>query len=111
MFVLQLLDIVFYQHTADGWTKEGLTFRDEAHRVDEVSLGGFFQQVSARASLKSPQDEGFIRMHAQDNGGNAKLPGGDLACRLDAVQIRHGDVEYSDVGPCQFRQTHRGTAV
>ena len=50
-------------------------------------------------------------MHAQNDGGNADLPGGDLVCRLDAVQIRHGDIEHSDVGPGRFGQIHRSTAV
>ena len=107
VLVLQLTNIVFHQHAADGRTKKGLTLTNRADGVDEIRFGRFLQQVAASPCLEGAKHIAFVGMHTQHDDRHARLPGGDLARSLDAIHVGHGDIQHRDVRFEGLRQSHR----
>ena len=101
-FLADLPDIIFEQQLADGRAEERLSLGDAAHGANQIVLSGVFQHVSAGTGLERAQDVSFVRVHAEDHHLRVRvLVGirvGDLVGGLDAIQLRHSDVEHRDIG-------------
>ena len=66
--------------------------------MHDVVLGGAFQEVAACAGPQRGIDRIGVLVHGEDDDGHAWEGGGDLAGGVEAMTVRHLEVEQDDVG-------------
>src|SRR5581483_6533315 len=81
-----------------AWRKEGVAARDEADRVDELGRPDVLEQEAARAGTDCVVYVVVEVEGRQDQDASGLAGGDDAACRLDAVEVGHADVEQDHVG-------------
>ena len=82
----------------NGRAEIAFTFRDGADCRDQIRVGGILQQVSACAGAQDFADVDGVLMHAEGEHAGARGGCNQSTGRLDAVQLRHGDVHQHHVG-------------
>ena len=102
VFYSQLLEpphVVIHQHAADLRAEERFPGGDGANGVDDVRLRGILQQIAPRTGLQGLEHISFIGVHAQNDHLGLRQMRRDLTAGIDAVQLRHRNVQQHHVGP------------
>ena len=82
-----------------------------ADGVDQLLGQVALEHVAARAHLQRLIDALAVGIHGKHDHPGLGVAQDDLARRIDAVHLRHDDVEERDVGTQLARQADRLTAV
>jgi len=83
---------------APGWLKEILMFQQHFDASDHFASGAL-RDRTPEPSMGRFRGELFRNMlHRQKQHGNFRPASGYFPSRLQAIHLRHGQVEYDDVG-------------
>ena len=91
--------------------KNALPSLNSFHRVDQIVLGGVFQQICARTGLQGLQDIALVGMHAQKHDRRMRQFRRNLPRCLDAVQSRHRDIHHHNIGSMLLGKRDRLAAI
>ena len=99
------------QPARDRRGEERVAGGDHPDGLSELVGARVLEQEAARAGA-----EGFVDVVVEVEGGQDQdagrsVAGGDPACRLDPVEVRHADVHQDDVGAQRLGGVERGEAV
>src|SRR5215472_12273192 len=90
---------------------EGAPLQGGAQREHELRRRGVLQHEAGRAGLERAPRVGRVAVHGQEHHAHLRVVALELRERLDAVQLRHGDVGDDHVGPELARRLYQRASV
>ena len=91
--------------------KNDFALADGMNSGNQITFRRVLQQIGPRSCLQRADHIALVGVHAENHDRRFRAGGGDLACRLDAVQIGHGDVHHDDVRRHGFSHAHAFAAI
>ena len=73
-------------------------FGNSAEGIDEVAVGGFFEDEGARAGADSADDRVLVVVHGKNDDLDGGVMAQDLGSGLDAIEAGEADIHENDIG-------------